>query len=184
MKSLKFLTLIVFSTLLFVSKVDAFSYDVCKWNPLGTYGAFQPPKKAPKTDPSCFGGVPSPRPLCTSPTTIWCLDGGFDYFSYSCTCQTFQTGSITVSSNISSGSWTITGLNTISGSGLSQTSPTEKAGTYTITFNAVTGYTTPPSQTLSLASGGAITFNGTYVALPPTVQIWFSLLNTLKSIII
>ncbi|MGB2580740.1 MAG: hypothetical protein WBC83_03520 [Minisyncoccia bacterium] len=73
------------------------------------------------------------------------------------------TGTVSVSSNISS-SWTITGPATITGSGTSQTSASQSTGTYTITWGAVAGYTTPASQSLTLASGGTITFNGNYVA--------------------
>lgn len=72
-------------------------------------------------------------------------------------------GTVNVSSNISS-SWTITGPATISGSGTSQSSPSKPAGTYTITWGSVSGYATPASQSLSLSSGGTITFNGSYTA--------------------
>jgi hypothetical protein len=39
---------------------------------------------------------------------------------------------------------------------------TVPAGTYQITFTPVSGYFTPPSQTLALAPGGTIQFTGTY----------------------
>ena len=73
-------------------------------------------------------------------------------------------GTVNVSSNIAS-SWTITGPTTITGSGTSQSYPSQPAGTYTITWGSVSGYTAPATQSLTLASGGTITFTGTYTAL-------------------
>ena len=80
-------------------------------------------------------------------------------------------GTINVSSSISS-SWTITGPVTIPGSGTSQSSPSQPAGAYTITWNPVAGHTTPPSQSLTLISGGMITFSGTYTALASCPLPW------------
>ncbi len=85
--------------------------------------------------------------------------GATGFVSVSWTDPTF--GTINVSSNISS-SWTITGPATITGSGTSQSSPSKPTGTYTITWNDVAGYTKPTSQSLTLVSGGTITFNGVY----------------------
>lgn len=77
-------------------------------------------------------------------------------------------GTVNITSSISS-SWVVTGPATITGSGTSQSSPSQPAGTYTITWGEVSGYTAPATQSLTLASAGTITFNGTYVALtPPT----------------
>lgn len=97
---------------------------------------------------------------------------GFVSVSYSCSPGYVEsglncilsTGTVNVSSSIPS-SWTITGPATITGSGFSQSSPSQPVGTYTITWNPVSGYTTPSSQSLTLTSGGTITFNGTYTAL-------------------
>lgn len=72
-------------------------------------------------------------------------------------------GTINVSSNISS-SWTITGPEVITGSGTSQSYPSKPAGTYTIAWGAVSGYTTPASQVLALDAGGTISFSGNYAA--------------------
>ncbi len=71
------------------------------------------------------------------------------------------TGTVSVSSNISS-TWTITGPATITGSGTSQTSTSKPTGTYTITWGDVVGYTKPASQSLTLTSGGMISFSGNY----------------------
>ena len=78
-------------------------------------------------------------------------------------------GTVAVSSNVSS-SWTITGPATITGSGTSQSSPSQPAGTYTITWGDVPGYTAPATQSLTLISGSTITFNGTYVAATCSVS--------------
>jgi hypothetical protein len=90
-----------------------------------------------------------------------------------------STGAINVSSNITS-SWTITGPTTIAGSGSSQVSPSEPLGAYTITWGNVSGYGTPPSESLTLNSFGLINFNGVYVSVPPVVNIWFSLFDKAK----
>ena len=75
------------------------------------------------------------------------------------------TGTISVSSNISS-SWTVTGPATIIGSGTSQSSASQPAGTYTIPWNAAAGYTAPPSQSLTLVAGNTVTFTGNYSLIP------------------
>lgn len=74
----------------------------------------------------------------------------------------FTTGTVNVSSDIAS-SWTITGPATITGSGTSQTNTAKPPGTYTITWGAVAGYPTPPSQSLTLTAGNVITFVGNYI---------------------
>jgi hypothetical protein len=71
-------------------------------------------------------------------------------------------GSINVSSNIASASWTITGPGgPYTGVGLSGIE-SSMAGTYTVTWGAVSGYTKPVSQSLTLAINGSISFVGTY----------------------
>lgn len=76
------------------------------------------------------------------------------------------TGTISVSTNLSSASFTITGPATYPGSGLSFTRNDAAPGTYTITYSAVLGYATPPSETKVLTAGGTIVFTGTYTPLP------------------
>ncbi len=78
--------------------------------------------------------------------------------------------SINVSSNISS-SWTITGPTTLTGSGTSQSFTFKPSGTYTITWGAVSRYTTPATQSLTLAAGGTISFSGTYPTALPSVNL-------------
>lgn len=85
--------------------------------------------------------------------------GGFVEVTYTAV----PPGTVNVSSNISS-SWTIAGPATITGSGVSQSSPSQPTGTYTITWGDVPGYATPATQSLTLTSNGTITFSSTYVA--------------------
>lgn len=94
------------------------------------------------------------------------------------TIPTCALGTVAVSSNVSS-SWTITGPTTITGSGTSQSSPSQPVGTYTITWGDIAGYTTPATQSLTLISDGTITFNGTYVvATCPVSSVSWSVSGT------
>jgi len=79
-------------------------------------------------------------------------------------------GTINVSSNISSASWTITGPTTLTDSGMSKSYTSEPTGTYIITYNPVAGYNTPDPQSFSLSNAGTISFSGTYVANCGTAQ--------------
>jgi Tol biopolymer transport system component/pimeloyl-ACP methyl ester carboxylesterase len=73
------------------------------------------------------------------------------------------TGTITVSTNNAAATFTITGPQTFSGSGISATFRNVSAGKYTATFGLLPGYATPAAQTLSLNADDTITFNGAYV---------------------
>ncbi len=84
------------------------------------------------------------------------------------------TGTIRVSSNIPSASFTLTGPATLPGAGTSTTFTNQPTGMYTITWNNVPGYTKPGSTTLSLPSGGTINFPpGTYTPIAPTIDVHF-----------
>ncbi|HEX8994331.1 MAG TPA: hypothetical protein VF803_03705, partial [Candidatus Paceibacterota bacterium] len=74
-------------------------------------------------------------------------------------------GTVSVTQNLP-GTYIITGPVTLSGSASGTTNYTNQpAGTYTITWGAISGYTTPASQTYSIVSNGAtISFTGTYTA--------------------
>lgn len=117
----------------------------------------------------------------TTPDPGWTWTCKYNNISspYCTAADSNTTGTISVSSNIST-SWTITGPATITGSGASQSSPSWPTGTYTITWGNVSGYATPATQSLTLTSGGTISFNGIYAAVP-TVGIWFSVLDEVKS---
>ena len=84
-----------------------------------------------------------------------------------------SSGTITVTSTDSSASWTITGPATLTGTGLSATYTAQPTGAYTITWGAVSGYTAPASQSFTLTPGGTISFNGTYTAATPTINVHF-----------
>ncbi|MCX6632835.1 MAG: hypothetical protein NTW28_34990 [Candidatus Solibacter sp.] len=72
-------------------------------------------------------------------------------------------GTISVTTNLSSAMFSITGPATYSGSGTSLAISNAPSGQYTITYGAVAGYNTPTSQTQTLAAGGTITFTATYI---------------------
>ena len=80
-------------------------------------------------------------------------------------------GTISVSTNNAAATFTLSdgAGNNFSGRGaaFSHTAP---PGAYTITFGALSGFTTPDSQTKMLSSGGSVSFTGNYQLLiaPPT----------------
>ena len=121
---------------------------------------------------NCNAGVVS-----TNPAHLNCSTWFIAYSSLS---------TINVSSGNSSASWTITGPETFTGSGASQTYvkplvPSSDGvlievdsiptGTYTISWNSVAGYAAPPTQSLTLANGETISFTGTYVSTSPTAPV-------------
>jgi hypothetical protein len=73
-------------------------------------------------------------------------------------------GTITVGTNLTTATFTITGPESFSGSGTSATF-LATTGSYTITFGGVAGYITPSPQTQTLAAGSSLTFNGLYTIL-------------------
>jgi len=84
-------------------------------------------------------------------------------------------GTVNVSANIPGANWTISGPANFSGSGTTGNFTGRPIGLYTITWGAVSGFTTPMSSSQTLVSnGGPITFTGTYTAItPPSVQLNF-----------
>ncbi len=78
-----------------------------------------------------------------------------------------QTGTVSVQVAPSSASWTIAGPSGFEGNGQppytgNYTFNSAPAGSYTWTGQPLTGYSTPPSDTKSLSSGGAISFSETW----------------------
>jgi hypothetical protein len=73
---------------------------------------------------------------------------------------TSANGSITVTTNLASATFTLTGPATFNG-GDNSASFSVPSGTYTITFGDVDGYLRPPPQTQTVV-GGTIKFNGIY----------------------
>lgn len=105
-----------------------------------------------------------------SPQTFTLSAGGTISFSGTYA-LTPATGSINVTTNLSTGSFAITGPASYSGYGTSWNKTGAPAGTYTITFGSVSGYTTPSSYSLTLSAGGSISFSGNYVQTPLTGTI-------------
>jgi len=69
-------------------------------------------------------------------------------------------GSISVVTNLAAATFSITGPNNYSGNGASFTINSAPPGTYTITYNPVNCWATPPPETQTLAAGGTLTFTG------------------------
>jgi hypothetical protein len=83
-------------------------------------------------------------------------------------------GTVRVSANNPAAAWVITGPEVITGSGTSAEYTNKPAGVYTLTWQPVTGYTTPVSVSLTLANNGTLSFPvGNYVAVVPVVEVDF-----------
>ena len=80
-------------------------------------------------------------------------------------------GIIVVSTNVRAASFTIDGASDYSGSGTSWSTSDALPGAYTITYGDVAGYTTPPPETLSVESGGHITFSGAYESIRGSLSV-------------
>ena len=76
--------------------------------------------------------------------------------------QSTTAGTINVTTNLAAAAYSITGPATFSGGGTSYTRSNAPPGGYTITFGSVEGYLTPASESLTLTSGGVISFLGIY----------------------
>jgi len=83
----------------------------------------------------------------------------------------FQSGGIIVTTNLPAATFIITGAATFTGSGTSGSFPNAPPGQYTIAFGDLVGYVTPNTQTQTLAVGGTITFNGTYISVQPSLGV-------------
>lgn len=88
------------------------------------------------------------------------LGGGIQTFLGTPTATTV--GTIQVTTNLASATFSINGPAAYSGSGTSQTFYNAPLGTYSITFGEVPGYTMPTWPTQTAVAGGIITFTGTY----------------------
>ena len=71
-------------------------------------------------------------------------------------------GNIGVSSNLSNASFSLTGPQRYSGTTPSWNVGNAPAGSYTITWYSISGYTTPTQETKTLSPGGSISFYGNY----------------------
>jgi hypothetical protein len=80
-----------------------------------------------------------------------------------------QEGTITVTTNLTAATFTVNGPANYAGGGTSATFSNAPVGTYTITFGAIPGYTTPVPQTQTVSAGGTIGFVGNYSPLPSLI---------------
>lgn len=188
----------IFLTILFTDKVFAGVNIPCSRPLTLSWGPVTNPFTFPATT-ACGGPLVLGQPITQTSTTNNNRSGYSGSESYTCgqindpgfffgnriitvqswTCDVaVTTGTINVSANIPSASWTISGPTTFPGSGTSQSSTSQPAGTYLITWDAVPGYIAPANYSRTLLSGGTISFSGNYTA-SPTVNLYFSLLNTL-----
>jgi hypothetical protein len=83
--------------------------------------------------------------------------------------QSSSGGTISVTTNSAAATFTLTGPATLSGSGTSATFTNVPAGTYTISYGAVTCYLAPSGSSETLSAGGTLTFQGTYNPAPPFI---------------
>ena len=74
----------------------------------------------------------------------------------------FPSGGIQVTTNKTAASFQLSGPSYYSGSGTSYSVSAAPAGSYTITYGAVSGASTPVAETKTLSGGGTISFTATY----------------------
>ncbi|MBR6022190.1 MAG: hypothetical protein IK066_07205, partial [Kiritimatiellae bacterium] len=77
-----------------------------------------------------------------------------------------STGTLTTTLVPDTATWTVGGQTYASGA-----TATLVAGNYTVSFNAVSGYTTPASSNVTVAAGAAKTLKATYAAQPGTLTV-------------
>ncbi|MFQ5720234.1 MAG: putative Ig domain-containing protein [Acidobacteriota bacterium] len=87
-----------------------------------------------------------------------------------------QQGSVTVTASIPDASYLLFGETpagevSLTAGGDSTTFTDLTPGTYTLFFDAVTAFTTPPDQAGTLTEGGALTFNGDYQLVPGAIRV-------------
>ena len=86
-----------------------------------------------------------------------------------------KTGSIIVTTNISSAIFTINGTTIYSGSGTYWSTFDAESGEYTITYGDVDGYITPNSETKTLVYGSEIVFTGAYTPTAGSIVVMTNL---------
>ena len=128
----------------------------------------------PQTSPNPGGG-PGRSIAYDAARNNFVLFGGSntDNATWQLTVPSNPIGTISVTTSQPTATFTINGPSTYNGNGTNFTANNALIGTYTITFNAINGYLTPPNQTLTLWPGGTITFSGTYarVYIPGSLTI-------------
>jgi hypothetical protein len=106
-----------------------------------------------------------------APQTYSLNSGGSTFFSGQYQ-SAVQTGTISVSSNPSGASFSLSGPASYSGTTPWSTS-NAPAGSYTITWGAMAGYATPAPQTYPLLQGGTVYFSGQYQVIPQTDDVYW-----------
>ncbi len=76
---------------------------------------------------------------------------------------TITASKINVTTNSKKAAFTLTGLSTYKGKGLSWTKENAPAGDYAITYNTIAGYRRPPSQARTLVEDGELAFHADYL---------------------
>ncbi|MCX6896508.1 MAG: S8 family serine peptidase, partial [Verrucomicrobia bacterium] len=92
----------------------------------------------------------------SAPPAGWLVD------DVSVTASNRQTGTILVTNNLWQSRYTLSGLASYNGRGVSAVISNAPVGQYVMTFAAVPYYQTPPPQTNALAPAGLLTFTGNY----------------------
>jgi hypothetical protein len=100
------------------------------------------------------------------------------YYAISAVTVVALTGTLSVTTNNASSTFTLTGPATYNGSGTSWSQLNAPVGTYSITFNAISGYTTPTDTSKTLSSGGTASFTGTYVQQVGTLSVTTNNINS------
>jgi hypothetical protein len=124
-------------------------------------------------------------PKGTFPVEVKLMDGVGNFASNSDQKITIagEPGTINVSTNLAQATFNLTGAANYSGSGTSWTQSNASAGQYTMTYNAVQGWTTPPSESKTLPSDGTIAFNGNYIAIPGNINVTTNLASATFSVL-
>lgn len=106
-------------------------------------------------DPGCF--VPGDFGITYQ---LYTCPSGYTISGVNCVSNT---GNINISPSQASAPWTLSNCKSQTGTG-SLSISSVPTGTCTVTWGAVSGYTTPASQTQALTTGATISFVGNYVA--------------------
>ena len=137
-----------------LSNVPAGTYTV-HWLPVAGYAT-----PAPQTQTLAVGGS---------------ITFGGTYALLATTCT------LTVGTNLAGATFSVVGPATYNGSGTSYSQSNVPPGTYTITYGPVVSYLTPPPETKTVLSGGALVFTGTYQLGAPAVNVGWVLKTSAPS---
>ncbi len=80
-------------------------------------------------------------------------------------------GTVTVQTNLDNAAFSVTGPESFSGTGMVWTKENITPGTYTLSFDHISGYDRPPSRTFTVVSGVASSISGSYLKKVRTTHI-------------